>query len=1505
MATREQIYSPPDSHEQAFTRVLTRAYALNWEAIAYAVILVLALVTRFADLGTRVMSHDESLHTYYSWRLTEFGEFSHTPLMHGPLLFHMTALSYFLFGDTDFTSRIYPALLGVGIVMFPALFRRWLGRVGAVITAVLLLISPQLLYYSRYIRHDIPTIFFALLILYAMLRYLDNDRPRRAAWLWVLAGALLGMLASKEVAFIYIALFGSFMTLYWVMRILQDIGVQRRPASDGGWHAPRLQMILGHILLFGLVVVIAVPLGEFIRYAIRASLWVPEGWWFDLPLFLALYLPLAVSGFVRSRMAGAGQSRNGAALALMRGLSNGKSAFMIIVAGLVIGVLVSLLIVCVLDVIKPDTVWTTRSVMSEYDQTYGPNASKEYAISVRFDSAMFVRMITWIGVPVLLLLFVVFLTAVFRFPGYLPLPWREILLVILIALVTVSVLVLFERRSFVEEGSAQPFAADPTAAAHSDDGQYDNTPIVVAWVLGTLATLVVLGTRYLTHWWDFLNRQPLFDVLIVIGTLILPWLAAFPLYWAGYNLEDYNPNSIAGRDTLEATLPAVVPFIMVSAAVGISWNWKRWLPAAAVFIGLFALFFTTVFSNQYGLVTGMIGSLGYWLEQQGVRRGSQPQYYYVLTQLPVYEFLPLIGASLAGIFGMSSLWGWRRERAEAVRRARLAEAYAADAPEDDPDDVPDAAALDPDPAVIDADVEVIDEEVEGIEDEEAPDRRRLFGLPARLAAPYDPAEERVHRALHPEWLGEFPFVALVGYWGVTILLALTLAGEKMPWLTTHLTVPLILAAGWWLGKVVTGIRWRAMTSGDWLLLVAAFPLAFLALAQVVTMTLGTEGPFRGREIEDLVASGSWLAALLILLGVLYVVGRFGRRMGLGQLGRMAIVSGAVMLSVLTARAAYMASFVNYDYATEFLVYAHAGPAIKTVLNEIDRIATITNEGANMRIVFDDESSWPYTWYFRDYPNYGFLRGEAGSVDPSSLDGAKTVVVGSKKAGDVRRILGDRYYEFGYIRLWWPMQEYFNLTYDRVANVFSVDPSNIAAKYYRQGMFDIWWNRDYSTYGQAMCIEGKQSRCEDEAAWGQTESEQESYRAACERAVVAECSSDTRFAVNNWPVSDRMYFFVDKQIAAQVWDAGIGAATVNIREPEYPEDQVYQDVQAEAVIGQDVGLSGPRGVDVGPDGLIYVTDADLNRIVVMDAAGTLVRTIGDAPDSGDGLALLRQPWGVDVAPDGTIYVADTWNNRVAVFDPEGALLRAWGHEGIPSQDSSPDAFWGPRDIARGPDGNVYVADTGGKRIRVYTPEGDFLRDIGAGGSGTGQLDEPVGLAVNPVTGELYVAEAWNKRIQVFDLNGQPLREWPVNMWFQNRQSFNRPYIDFSPEGTLLYVTDMDDRHRIVAYNLEGTPVLSFNQPDNLEAGELGLRSPAGLAVDETGRIFVVDAEQDRVFIFPPPGLSGDVLPLAPQEGNALPDMTAEATEEGTEIATEEATEIATEEATETVTEAAAG
>ena len=65
MTTREHSISSPDTHERAVTQALTRAYTVNWETLALVALLLLAVITRFYDLGTRVMSHDESLHTYY------------------------------------------------------------------------------------------------------------------------------------------------------------------------------------------------------------------------------------------------------------------------------------------------------------------------------------------------------------------------------------------------------------------------------------------------------------------------------------------------------------------------------------------------------------------------------------------------------------------------------------------------------------------------------------------------------------------------------------------------------------------------------------------------------------------------------------------------------------------------------------------------------------------------------------------------------------------------------------------------------------------------------------------------------------------------------------------------------------------------------------------------------------------------------------------------------------------------------------------------------------------------------------------------------------------------------------------------------------------------------------------------------------------------------------------------------------------------------------------------
>ena len=67
--------------------------AITNEIILFVVIILLAIATRFYNLGARVRSHDESWHTYFSWLLYQGRGYEHTPMMHGPLQFHLIALS--------------------------------------------------------------------------------------------------------------------------------------------------------------------------------------------------------------------------------------------------------------------------------------------------------------------------------------------------------------------------------------------------------------------------------------------------------------------------------------------------------------------------------------------------------------------------------------------------------------------------------------------------------------------------------------------------------------------------------------------------------------------------------------------------------------------------------------------------------------------------------------------------------------------------------------------------------------------------------------------------------------------------------------------------------------------------------------------------------------------------------------------------------------------------------------------------------------------------------------------------------------------------------------------------------------------------------------------------------------------------------------------------------------------------------------------------------------------
>ena len=186
-------------------RLPSLAIRPSWYGGAFALIVLIALILRLWGLDGRAMHYDESLHLHYSWQLAVGEGYSHSPWMHGPFQVHLTALMFKLFGDSDFTGRLAYALFGAVLVALPYFFRDYIGRGGALIAAVLLTLSPSVLYLSRLGRNEILMAVWAVAILILLWRYMNEGKDR---YLYLLAAVLALAFASKETAYFLVATFG-------------------------------------------------------------------------------------------------------------------------------------------------------------------------------------------------------------------------------------------------------------------------------------------------------------------------------------------------------------------------------------------------------------------------------------------------------------------------------------------------------------------------------------------------------------------------------------------------------------------------------------------------------------------------------------------------------------------------------------------------------------------------------------------------------------------------------------------------------------------------------------------------------------------------------------------------------------------------------------------------------------------------------------------------------------------------------------------------------------------------------------------------------------------------------------------------------------------------------------------------------------------------------------------------------------------------------------------------
>jgi tripartite motif-containing protein 71 len=163
-----------------------------------------------------------------------------------------------------------------------------------------------------------------------------------------------------------------------------------------------------------------------------------------------------------------------------------------------------------------------------------------------------------------------------------------------------------------------------------------------------------------------------------------------------------------------------------------------------------------------------------------------------------------------------------------------------------------------------------------------------------------------------------------------------------------------------------------------------------------------------------------------------------------------------------------------------------------------------------------------------------------------------------------------------------------------------------------------------------------------------------------------------------------------------------------------------------------GLTQPHDAAFSPDGkLIYLTDMRNSRMRVLEAMTLkLVGTFGERE--------LSNPHDAEFDKAGRLLVADTGNDRIAIYEVKGAQAKLVGElKGLS----------GPEGVAVAPDGRVIVSNTRGAMLSVFRG-GKLERTVGGQGSRDGEFSSPHDVEVGP-DGSVYVVDSGNDRVQVFD------------------------------------------------------------------------------------------------------------------------------------------------------------
>jgi sugar lactone lactonase YvrE len=257
---------------------------------------------------------------------------------------------------------------------------------------------------------------------------------------------------------------------------------------------------------------------------------------------------------------------------------------------------------------------------------------------------------------------------------------------------------------------------------------------------------------------------------------------------------------------------------------------------------------------------------------------------------------------------------------------------------------------------------------------------------------------------------------------------------------------------------------------------------------------------------------------------------------------------------------------------------------------------------------------------------------------------------------------------------------------------------------------------------------------------------------------------------------------------------------------------------------------PHGIETDSSGNFYVTARDWAGFSVFSSDGTRTGVLGqNGGGSGNG---QFNPIGLAVG-NGKVFACDWDNHRIAIFSTDGTWSKNFGSHQSSEQDT--------HGIAVDANGNIFISYHQANVIYKFSPDLAFIKSFGSAGSGDGQFNGVLEMAIGP-NNRLYVVDHSGHRVQYFDLDGNFLGKFGSNG--AGNGNFKYPWGIAVSKDNKVYVADRDN-HRIQVFDANGSYLSKFGSQGSFDGQ---FQSPNGVAVLSDGRIMVNDRGNGRLQTF---------------------------------------------------------